>query len=91
MLTIRFWGRFYPVHIALYVVMGWSVLSIYSHVFSNIPAEILPYALTGGIIYTLGVIFYSVKKIPHNHLIWHFFVIGGSLSFFIGYCRYLLA
>ncbi len=90
-LTIRFWGRFYPVHIALYVVMGWSVLSIYSHVFSNIPAEILPYALTGGIIYTLGVIFYSVKKIPHNHLIWHFFVIGGSLSFFIGYCRYLLA
>lgn len=90
-LTIRFWGRFYPLHIALYVVMGWSVLSIYSHVFSNIPSGIMPYALTGGIIYTIGVIFYSIKKIPHNHLIWHIFVIAGSLSFFLGYCAYLLA
>ena len=91
LLTIRFWGRFYGVHIALYVAMGWSVLTIYGSVFPFIPAGLFPYALSGGIVYTLGVVFYAIRRIPHNHLIWHFFVIGGSLCFFIGYYIFLLA
>lgn len=90
-LTVRFWGRFYPVHIALYVVMGWSVLTIYDSVFPFIPSQILAYALAGGIIYTLGVLFYSVRRIPHHHLIWHIFVLVASIAFFIGYSLYLLA
>ena len=91
LLTIRFWGRFYGVHVALYVVMGWSVLTIYGSVFPFIPDGLFPYALSGGIVYTLGVVFYAIRWIPHNHLIWHFFVIGGSLCFFIGYYIFLLA
>ena len=47
--------------------------------------------LSGGITYTVGIIFYSIRKIPHHHLIWHLFVLGGSIWFFIGYCTYLLA
>ena len=90
-LTVRFWGRFYPVHIALYVVMGWSVLTIYDSVFPFIHDGLFPYVLSGGITYTVGVLFYSIKKIPHNHLIWHIFVLSGSLLFFLGYYFTLLA
>ena len=90
-LTIRFWGRFYPVHVALYVVMGWSIIAIYDSVFPFIPPLLFPYVLAGGITYTIGVLFYSVKKIPHNHLVWHIFVLCGSLCFFIGYSATLLA
>ena len=90
-LTIRFWGRLYAAHIALYVIMGWSIVSIYGSVFPNIPDELFHYALMGGITYTAGVLFYSVRKIPHNHLIWHIFVLGGSIWFFAGYYLYLLA
>ena len=91
LLTIRFWGRLYAAHIALYVIMGWSIVSIYGSVFPNIPDELFHYALMGGITYTAGVLFYAVRKIPHNHLIWHIFVLGGSIWFFAGYYLYLLA
>ncbi|HAH13182.1 MAG TPA: hemolysin III family protein, partial [Pantoea agglomerans] len=37
---------------------------------------------TGGIIYSLGVIFYVARRIPFNHAIWHLFVLGGSLCLF---------
>ncbi len=90
-LTIRFWGRFYPLHIALYVIMGWSIITIYDSVFPYIPSSLFPYVLSGGITYTVGVLFYSIRKIPHNHLIWHIFVLAGSILFFIGYYLTLLA
>ena len=90
-LTIRFWGRFYPLHIAMYAVMGWSILSIHDSVFPYIPDGLFPYVLSGGITYTIGILFYSIRKIPHNHLIWHIFVLIGSLFFFLGYYLTLLA
>ncbi|MBT8312407.1 MAG: hemolysin III family protein, partial [Flavobacteriaceae bacterium] len=34
----------------------------------------------GGAFYTLGIFFYAFKRIPYNHLIWHFFVLGGAIS-----------
>lgn len=90
-LTIMFWGRFYPVHIAMYVVMGWSILSIYDSVFPFLPVMLFPYVLSGGITYTAGLLFYSIRKIPHHHLIWHIFVLAGSMLFFFGYYIALLA
>lgn len=89
--TLRFWGRFYPVHIALYALMGWSVVLIWNDVMPYIPRQLFLFMLSGGITYTVGIIFYSIRKIPHNHLIWHLFVLGGSIWFFAGYCTYLLA
>ena len=89
-LTIRFWGRFYPLHIALYLAMGWSIISVSDKVIPSLPLALFPYIITGGVIYTIGVIFYSFRKLPHHHLIWHIFVLGGSLSFFIGYSLFFL-
>ncbi len=90
-LTIRFWGKFYAIHVALYVIMGWSVLSIYNSVFPFIPDGLFPYVLSGGLVYTSGLFFYAVKRIPHHHLLWHIFVLAGSVLFFIGYYLTLLA
>ena len=44
--------------------------------------------LVGGLFYTLGIIFYAAKKIPHNHGIWHLFVLAGSISHFLGFLLY---
>jgi len=38
--------------------------------------------VAGGIVYTTGVIFYLIKRIPFNHAIWHLFVLGGSACHF---------
>ena len=90
-LTIRFWGKLYALHIALYIAMGWSVMAIYDELVPVLPPCLIPYMVTGGIIYTAGVVFYAAKRIAHHHLIWHIFVLAGSISFFIGYSSCLLA
>ena len=36
-LTVRFWGRFKILHVALYAVMGWSIVSIWDQVVPLLP------------------------------------------------------
>ena len=90
-LTIKFWGRFYPVHVALYAVMGWAIVIIWKDLVPMLPQSLPAFILAGGITYTVGILFYSIRKIPHNHLIWHVFVLAGSSLFFLSYASMLLA
>jgi len=83
--TLVFWGKLKPLHVILYVVMGWIIVFFWKDIMMNTPRSLRAYLLSGGIFYTIGVIFYGNKKIPHGHLIWHLFTIAGSLSFYIGF------
>ena len=38
---------------------------------------------SGGLFYTVGIVFYAIHKIPYNHVIWHFFVLGGAICHFM--------
>jgi len=44
----------------------------------------------GGIVYTVGVVFYLGHSIPFNHAIWHLFVLGGSVFHFLSIYLYVL-
>jgi len=46
--------------------------------------------IVGGLVYTLGVIFYAWEKLPFNHAIWHLFVLGGSICHFFAVLFYIL-
>lgn len=73
--------KFHYVHLALYVIMGWSIVFVWSDVSPNL-GESFIYILLGGISYTLGVIFY-VSRFKYAHFVWHIFVLGGSVLHFI--------
>ncbi|MGD1822444.1 MAG: PAQR family membrane homeostasis protein TrhA [Pleomorphochaeta sp.] len=88
--TLLFWGRLKPLHVVLYLIMGWFLVFFWNDIVPNLPQGLFKYILTGGILYTLGVIFYGFKKIPHGHLIWHIFCVAASLSFYIGILKYLM-
>ena len=90
-LTLLFWDRFKILHVALYAVMGWSIVSIWDEVVPTLSPELFKCILAGGIVYTLGIIFYAAKSIKHHHLIWHIAVAAASMIFFAGYTSYLLA
>ncbi len=67
----------------IYLVMGWSALLLlpsFIHV-SNIFTILV---VLGGIIYSLGVIFYSQHK-KYFHFIWHLFIIIASTLHFIAF------
>lgn len=88
--SLIFWGRLKPLHVVLYIIMGWLICFFWNDIIPFLPEGLFKYILSGGIVYTLGVIFYGFKKIPHGHAIWHLFCIGGSLCFYIGYLKYVL-
>lgn len=74
---------------ALYVLMGWLIVIAAKPMLSMIPQGLFSWLLAGGVIYTLGIIFYAWKRIPFNHGIWHLFVLGGSVVHYFGFLFYL--
>lgn len=88
--TILFWGKFRILHVVFYLVMGWMIIFFWNSIVPFLPQGLLAWVIAGGVTYTLGVIFYANKKIPHYHAIWHLFCIAASLFFFIGFWRVLL-
>lgn len=82
-LKIFFTGKFEVFSLVLYGVMGWIIIIDLPYLFKNLSATGLLYLSLGGAFYTIGILFYAVKKIPFNHLIWHFFVLGGAVSHWV--------
>lgn len=75
------------ISLALYLVLGWiSLFMLKAIVESTSPAFIISLVL-GGVFYSFGTVFYSNKRIPYNHLIWHVFVLVGSLVHYGGLYR----
>lgn len=75
---------------SIYVGMGWITLFSMKQIVQRTSWAFVLWLFAGGLIYTLGTLFYSNKKIPYNHAIWHLFVLGGTVTHFIGIYRYLL-
>ena len=69
------WKKF---SMALYVIMGWSVLMSIGNVI-NQPLSGIILIVSGGISYTAGIIFYKAKKLKYAHFVWHLFVLAGSV------------
>ena len=80
-------GRWHKLSLALYLIMGWSCVFLLPPIFARTewPGRIL--LITGGLLYTTGVLFYVNKKRRYMHSIWHLFVLAAappitSLCFF---------
>lgn len=76
-----------PLHITLYIVLGWSGLLIIPKMISN-DINLFYYILGGGLIYTIGIIPFVLKK-KTAHFIWHFFVLLGAIVQWLGIFLYV--
>ncbi len=76
-------GRFRVVSTAIYLAMGWLIVFTPDSFKANLPDEQILWIAIGGAFYTLGVVFYLVKKIPYHHAIWHIFVLAGAVAHFV--------
>jgi len=74
----------------LYVPMGWLIVVALKPLRAVAPSGLLMWITIGGACYTLGILFYLMKKIPFSHVIWHLFVLGGGISFYLGFAYWLL-
>ena len=74
---------------ALYIIMGWLVVFAIVPVIQNVPNTSLWFLLAGGLSYTAGAMFYLFPKVPFFHLVFHLFILGGSVCHFFAFL-YLL-
>jgi len=81
-LKLFFTGKFEIVSLLLYLLMGWLIVLDFDNLMAKISPDGLFYLILGGGFYTVGILFYAIRKIPYNHFIWHLFVLGGAIAHF---------
>ena len=73
-------GRWPRLSLAIYLIMGWSILLIAEPVIKALKPATLWLLLAEGIAYTAGTYFFAHDERPHYHAIWHVFVLLGALA-----------
>jgi hemolysin III len=77
---LYFTGKYEAFSNVLYLVMGWLVVIDLDGLQNSLSDQQLNLLIAGGFFFTVGVIFYAWQRLYFNHVIWHLFVLGGSIS-----------
>ncbi|MFC0682744.1 hemolysin III family protein [Lysobacter korlensis] len=83
-------GRFRLLSTALYIAMGWIVLIALRPLLAAVDDWTFGWLLAGGVLYTLGTVFYHRPSLPYSHAIWHLFVVAGSVCHYIAVAAQVL-
>ena len=89
-LKLFYTGRYSKLSTISYILMGWVAVIAAKPLINNLETEGLAYLLLGGVSYTIGALFFSMRKLPYNHAIFHIFVLIGTISHFISVFFYVL-
>ncbi|MBO4448342.1 MAG: hemolysin III family protein [Kiritimatiellae bacterium] len=79
---IRTTGRFKMISTISYVVMGWAAILAIVPLVKSLHGLGTMWLSTGGGLYTLGCVFYLWRSLPYSHMVWHIFVLAGSICHF---------
>ncbi|MDQ0350435.1 hemolysin III [Alkalibacillus filiformis] len=87
---IFFVHRFMVVSTLLYIVLGWFIVFVWRPLSAEMELTGLIYLIIGGILYSVGSIFYMWRGFPYHHAVWHVFVIAGSAFHFFAILFYIV-
>jgi len=73
----------------LYAVMGWLIVFAMGPLIAAVPPTGMAWLLAGGFSYSLGVVFFVTDyRIPYGHMVWHAFVVGGTVCHYFAVLWY---
>ena len=81
-LKLFFTGKFEIFSTLLYLVMGWLIVFDFTNFYKLMRSNGVLLLFFGGLAFTFGILFYAIKKITYNHVIWHVFVLAGAVFHF---------
>ncbi len=79
---LYFVKRFVKLSTFLYVVMGWLIVFAWNPLTAAMTQEGLWLLIAGGILYTVGAVFYVWRGFLYHHAVWHVFVLAASVCHF---------
>ena len=77
-----FTGRFEIISLLLYLVMGWLIVYDFTALALAVSPRAISLLIAGGGFYTAGILFYVRNSLKYNHVLWHLFVLAGSICHF---------
>ncbi len=83
-------GRFGILSGCLYIAMGWLIVIAVKPLLAVLPLYGFLWLMAGGLFYTGGMAFYAKDRIPYFHMIWHLFVLAGSICHYIAIVKYVV-
>lgn len=76
--------------VVLYLLMSWACVTAIGPISRAIEPGGLWLMLGGGMSYTVGVLFYVWRSLPHSHTVWHGFVLLGSILHYMAILFYIV-
>lgn len=87
---VFFVKRFILASTLLYVLMGWLAVFGWNDITSTVGTGGIAFLVAGGVVYSLGAVFYVWRAFPYHHAVWHVFVLGGTVLHFFFVLLYVL-
>ena len=75
--------RFSKISLVLYILTGWTIAVASVPYFNAVGSLGFLFLILGGVLYTVGVAFYKLKHVRYMHIVWHLFVLCGSVMHYI--------
>ncbi|HQO05359.1 MAG TPA: hemolysin III family protein [Fervidobacterium sp.] len=76
---IFFVKKFMFLSTLMYILMGWMVVFALKPLIAATSKQTIIFLVIGGLFYTFGAIFYVWRKVKYHHMVWHLFVLAGSV------------
>jgi hemolysin III len=89
-LTATLRQSFRALAMVLYLGMGWSAVFVAEPLLAALDDGGVRLVVGGGLAYTFGVVFYAWKRMPYHHLVWHLFVLAGSVMHYFAVLLYVV-
>lgn len=77
-IKVLFPGRFDRLAIVFYLAIGWSGIVLVGPLVRTLPVTSIALIAAGGIVYSLGVVFFAWKGLRFHNAVWHGFVVTGA-------------
>lgn len=69
--------------IGLYLALGWSIVAAIGPVWEHLSLAVMALIVVGGVLYSVGVIFHVLVRLPYQNAIWHGFVVAAATCHFV--------
>ncbi|KGP71449.1 PAQR family membrane homeostasis protein TrhA [Pontibacillus yanchengensis] len=82
--------RFVVLSTVFYLLMGWIIVFAWNPLVAKFAFGGLVLLIIGGVLYSLGTIFYVWRSFTFHHAVWHIFVMAGTIVHFFAIFIYIL-
>lgn len=77
------------VSLTIYLVMGWTMVVFFPMMLAKANIALLLLIIAGGIFYSVGSVFYAMKRFKYHHMVWHLMINLGAGAHFAGIVFFL--